>query len=73
MKHAFFYVLAPSVADVQAAIEHIFPLVYEFRKEKTAEEMELHLAKRRRIHADPLCDPFYNKENQSEDDEEEWD
>ncbi|KAL3271306.1 hypothetical protein HHI36_021795 [Cryptolaemus montrouzieri] len=31
-------VTAPSVADVQAAIEYIFPLVYEFRKERTAEE-----------------------------------
>ncbi|CAG2061161.1 unnamed protein product, partial [Timema podura] len=28
-------VTAPSVADVQAAIEHIFPLVYEFRKERS--------------------------------------
>lgn len=62
------------MADVQAAIEHIFPLVYEFRKEKTAEELELHLAKRRRVVNDRHCDPFYNKENQSEeDDEEEWD
>lgn len=62
------------MADVQAAIEHIFPLIYEFRKEKTAEEMELHLAKRRRIAGNPLCDPFYNKENESEEeDEEEWD
>lgn len=34
------YFLAPSVADVQAAIEHIFPLVYEFRKERTKEEKE---------------------------------
>ncbi|XP_045467030.1 TATA box-binding protein-like 1 [Harmonia axyridis] len=31
-------VTAPSVAGVQAAIEYIFPLVYEFRKERTAEE-----------------------------------
>ncbi|KAK9871953.1 hypothetical protein WA026_015201 [Henosepilachna vigintioctopunctata] len=31
-------VTAPSVADVQAAIEFIFPLVYEFRKDRTAEE-----------------------------------
>lgn len=69
-----FVITAPSVADVQAAIEHIFPLVYEFRKEKTAEEMELHLAKRRRLSNDPLSDPFYNKENESgEEDEEEWD
>lgn len=27
--------LAGSVANVQAAIEHIFPLVYEFRKKRT--------------------------------------
>lgn len=30
---------APSVADVQAAIEHIFPLVYEYRKERTKEDL----------------------------------
>lgn len=28
---------AGSVADVQTAIEHIFPLVYEFRKKRTVE------------------------------------
>lgn len=28
---------AGSVNDVQAAIEHIFPLVYEFRKKRTVE------------------------------------
>ncbi|XP_063236582.1 TATA box-binding protein-like 1 [Bacillus rossius redtenbacheri] len=32
-------VTAPSVAAVQAAIEHIFPLVYEFRKERTKEDL----------------------------------
>ncbi|KAF5298447.1 hypothetical protein FQR65_LT01226 [Abscondita terminalis] len=43
-------VTAPSVADVQAAIEYIFPLVYEFRKERTAEEISiLHASKRRRL------------------------
>lgn len=31
-------VTAPSVADVQSAIEYIFPLVWEFRKERTMEE-----------------------------------
>ncbi|XP_031633998.1 uncharacterized protein LOC116347531 [Contarinia nasturtii] len=31
-------VTAGSVADVQAAIEHIFPLVYEFRKKRTPVE-----------------------------------
>lgn len=30
--------LAPSVANVQAAIEHVYPLVSEFSKERTAEE-----------------------------------
>ncbi|KAJ8980308.1 hypothetical protein NQ317_005229 [Molorchus minor] len=39
-------VTAPSVADVQAAIEYIFPLVYEFRKERTKEEKEA-LAKKK--------------------------
>ncbi|XP_077547355.1 TATA box-binding protein-like 1 isoform X2 [Haemaphysalis longicornis] len=32
-------VTAPSVANVQQAIEHIFPLVYEHRKERGAEEV----------------------------------
>ena len=32
-------VTAPSVASVQAAIEYIFPLVYEFRKERSKEDM----------------------------------
>jgi hypothetical protein len=27
------------VADVQAAIEYIFPLVYEYRKERTKEDV----------------------------------
>lgn len=44
LKHFIFP--APSVADVQAAIEYIFPLVYEFRKERTKEEQEF-LAKKK--------------------------
>lgn len=32
-------VTAPSVANVQQAIEHIFPLVYEYRKERGAEDV----------------------------------
>lgn len=28
------------MADVQAAIEYIYPLVYEFRKERSKEELE---------------------------------
>jgi hypothetical protein len=40
MKFFFLSVVAaPSVADVQAAIEHIFPLVYEYRKERTKEDL----------------------------------
>lgn len=66
---------APSVADVQSAIEYIFPLVYEFRKEKTAEEMALHATKRRRlspsVQNNPICDdPFSNKENENSESEE---
>lgn len=40
-------ITAPNVASVQAAIEHIYPLVYEFRKERTAED-ELTLATKKR-------------------------
>ncbi|KAI4464324.1 tata-box binding protein [Holotrichia oblita] len=39
-------VTAPSVTDVQAAIEYIFPLVYEFRKERSPEDIQA-LKKRR--------------------------
>ncbi|XP_012527300.1 TATA box-binding protein-like 1 [Monomorium pharaonis] len=39
-------VTAPNVAAVQAAIEHIYPLVYEFRKERTSED-EFALKKRK--------------------------
>lgn len=34
-----FHLAAGSVADVQTAIEHIFPLVYEFRKKRTVAEV----------------------------------
>ncbi|KAL6258146.1 hypothetical protein P5V15_010069 [Pogonomyrmex californicus] len=40
-------VTAPNVAAVQAAIEHIYPLVYEFRKERTPED-ELALTTKKR-------------------------
>lgn len=36
----FDFVLAASVAHVQCAIEHIFPLVHEFRKKRSPEELE---------------------------------
>jgi len=38
-------VTAPSVANVQAAIEHIYPLVHEFKKPKTAEDVKTEVPK----------------------------
>ncbi|XP_012288097.1 TATA box-binding protein-like protein 1 [Orussus abietinus] len=40
-------VTAPNVASVQAAIEYIFPLVYEFRKERTPEDIRALQMKKR--------------------------
>lgn len=37
---SFSFSTAASVAHVQNAIEHIFPLVYEFRKKRSPEELE---------------------------------
>lgn len=34
-------ITAPSVANVQSAVEHIFPLVYEFRKESFVEDVDV--------------------------------
>ncbi|CAH1970657.1 unnamed protein product [Acanthoscelides obtectus] len=59
-------VTAPSVADVQAAIEHIFPLVYEFRKERTKEEREA-LAKKRARHDVPIPYELGAAEDEDED------
>ncbi|XP_022904028.1 TATA box-binding protein-like 1 [Onthophagus taurus] len=62
-------VTAPSVMDVQAAIEHIFPLVYEFRKERSPEDIQ-QAAKKRRTSNGPeaffieTCSP----ENEEEED-----
>ncbi|XP_014219419.1 TATA box-binding protein-like protein 1 isoform X2 [Copidosoma floridanum] len=41
-------VLADSVNSVQAAVEHIYPLVYEFRKERSVDE-QLALEKRKKL------------------------
>lgn len=70
-------VTAPSVADVQAAIEYIFPLVYEFRKEKTAEDLALQAVKKRRL-ANGEENPLYpsiceNTEANGSDSGESWD
>jgi transcription initiation factor TFIID TATA-box-binding protein len=35
-----FTITAPSVSAVQSAVEHIYPLVQEFRSERTAEQIE---------------------------------
>ena len=42
-------VIAPNVAAVQAAIEHIYPLVYEFRKERTPEDELAFTTKKRKL------------------------
>lgn len=42
---------APSVSDVQKAIETIYPLVYEFRKERTKEDL-IDAISRKRKHPD---------------------
>lgn len=42
-------VTAPSISAVQTAIEHIYPLVYEFRKERSVEEQFALENKKRRF------------------------
>ncbi|XP_043256588.1 TATA box-binding protein-like 1 [Colletes gigas] len=69
-------VTAPNVAAVQAAIEYIYPLVYEFRKERTAEdELALTTKKRSKIskknHEEFLNDPDYVYEAMFSDEEDE--
>lgn len=45
-------VTASNVADVQTAIEYIYPLVHEFSKERTAEDEEMYRkSKRRKLEA----------------------
>lgn len=69
---------ASSVANVQAAIEHIFPLVYEFRKKRTvAEQKEKNTsAAMKRKHTfghasnDPVDDNMYVSESDEFDDDE---
>ncbi|XP_037069306.1 TATA box-binding protein-like 1 [Pollicipes pollicipes] len=48
-------VTAPSVAAVQQAIEHVFPLVHEFRKKRTAAELAAAAAARARRHPSQLA------------------
>ena len=38
-KNLLLFLPAPCVTNIQAAIEHIYPLVNEFRKERTAEDI----------------------------------
>lgn len=42
-------ITAPNVAAVQAAIEYIYPLIYEFRKERTPEDELALTSKKRRM------------------------
>lgn len=48
-KKIFIFFTAPSVDSVGKAIEHIFPLVYEFRKQRSIEDEALLLAKKRKV------------------------
>ncbi|XP_017056022.2 LOW QUALITY PROTEIN: uncharacterized protein LOC108097942 [Drosophila ficusphila] len=45
-------VTAASVSNVESAIQHIFPLVFEFRKQRSPEELQ-HLRQKQRLQADP--------------------
>lgn len=70
-------VTAPSVADVQAAIEHIFPLVYEFRKERSKEELEALAKKKMKQELYQDTDPALtgvceDGEEEMDTDEENW-
>ncbi|XP_037084676.1 TATA box-binding protein-like 1 [Pollicipes pollicipes] len=49
-------VTAPSVSAVQQAIEHIFPLVYEFRKDKSPSDVAAAAARARSLRADSDLD-----------------
>ncbi|EFN68791.1 TATA box-binding protein-like protein 1 [Camponotus floridanus] len=56
-------VTAPNVAAVQAAIEHIYPLVYEFRKERSPEdELALTTKKRKLASNKKKLDEFLEEE-----------
>uniref|UniRef100_A0A0K8TKU0 TATA box-binding protein-like 1 n=1 Tax=Tabanus bromius TaxID=304241 RepID=A0A0K8TKU0_TABBR len=56
-------VTAASVADVQAAIEHIYPLVYEFRKKRTNFELELLHAKHSIAEEEEEDEDFYDEDD----------
>ena len=42
-----FLITAPCVGNVQSAIEHIYPLVFEFRKERSPEDIRTMQATKR--------------------------
>lgn len=70
-----FVCLASSVADVQTAIEHIFPLVYEFRKERTLEDEEIYRnAKRRKLDRFDtyVADKYASDASEEEDSNHSW-
>ncbi|XP_068141426.1 LOW QUALITY PROTEIN: uncharacterized protein Trf2 [Drosophila tropicalis] len=49
-------VTAASVNDVEAAIQHIYPLAYEFRKQRSAEEMQ-HMRAKQKQYNNNSADP----------------
>ncbi|KZS00695.1 putative TATA box binding protein-related factor, partial [Daphnia magna] len=45
--HILPFIIAPCVGNVQSAIEHIYPLVFEFRKERSPEDIRTMQATKR--------------------------
>jgi transcription initiation factor TFIID TATA-box-binding protein len=73
VNNCFLMFLAPCVNNVQSAIEHIYPLVYEFRKERSPEEIEaiqaalrLRGLKRKRQDFPPVDEEFFDEEEEEE-------
>lgn len=75
-------VTAPSVLDVQQAIEHIYPLVLEFRKERSKEDEQLaekRRGARKRTYSQmdrngpPPPQPTPNHETDDDDDDDDFD
>lgn len=73
LDHAFRSLLARSVANVQAAIEHIYPRVYEFRKPRAPKETNEEEEKLLQLIAEDSDDDEEDYENEQVLEEEEED
>jgi transcription initiation factor TFIID TATA-box-binding protein len=69
------FISAPCVGNVQSAIEHIYPLVFEFRKERSPEDIRTMQATKRSRGFKRKCSSDFGFEADEEciaiDDEEE--